>query len=203
MPPDLPARPEYLQAFIEIVARIASSLRGAQKRQLPVRMYIAGGAAMHFYVGERVSEDVDATFSRRLALPENLEVAYRDADGRSRMLYFDRQYNDTFGLLHPDAYDDALPLALPEVDSSLIDVRLLSPLDLAVSKIGRLADVDRTDIAALARHGLIRAQAVRSRAEEAAGGYVGDTTRLRNSIDIAVRIVGDAERQAQRRGGRK
>ena len=202
MPPDSAARPEYLQAFAEIVERIASSLRGVNKRQLPVRMYVAGGAAMHCYVGERVSEDVDATFSRRLALPENLDVAYRDADGRSRMLYFDRQYNDTFGLLHADAYEDALPLALPGVDGKHIDVRLLSPLDLAVSKIGRLADVDRTDIAALARHGLIQAKAVRARAEEAAQGYVGDTARLRNSIDIAVRIVEDAERLAQRRSPR-
>lgn len=50
---------------------------------------------MHFYTGERVSQDIDAAFSRRIALPEDLEVAYRDADGAARMLYLDRQYNDT------------------------------------------------------------------------------------------------------------
>jgi hypothetical protein len=201
--PDSAARPEYVAAFSEIVARIATSLMRTQRRLLPVRMYVAGGAAMHFYTGERVSEDIDATFSRRLALPEDLEVAYRDADGAARLLYFDRQYNDTFALLHPDAHDDAVPLALPGVDAQVIEVRLLSPLDLAVSKIGRLSDTDRSDISALARHGLIGKNALRERAGEAAGGYVGDLDRLRNSIDIAVRIVEDAERVAGRRGRRR
>jgi hypothetical protein len=44
-------------------------------------------------------------------------------------------------------------------------VRALSPVDLAVSKIGRFEDDDRRDIAALAHHGLITQRAVR-RAEE-------------------------------------
>jgi hypothetical protein len=196
MRPDPAARPEFVAAFREIVSRIAASLAGTQRRALPVRMYVAGGAAMHFYTGQRISEDVDATFSRRLALPEDLEVAYRDADGAARLLYFDRQYNDSFGLLHEDAYQASLPLSLEGIDSGVVEVRLLAPTDLAVSKIGRLADQDRADIAALARHGLIRAQAVRRRAEEAMSGYVGDLERLRNSIDIAVRIVADAERAA-------
>jgi hypothetical protein len=192
--PDPLARPEYIAAFREIVARIAVSLAGAQRRVLPVRMYVAGGAAMHFYTGERVSEDIDATFSHRLALPEDLEVAYRDADGAARLLYFDRQYNDTFGLMHEDAYDDSLPLSVEGIDPAVVDVRLLSPVDLAVSKIGRLGEQDRGDIAALARRGLITAKAVRQRAEEAMGRYVGDLERLRNSIEIAARIIEDSER---------
>ncbi len=197
MRPDPAVRPEYVAAFREILSRIVASLAGTQRRALPVRMYVAGGAAMHFYTAERVSEDIDATFSRRLALPEDLEVAYRDADGAARLLYFDRQYNDTLGLLHEDAHEDSLPLALEGIDAGVIDVRLLAPTDLAVSKIGRLSDQDRADIAALARRGLIRANAVRRRAEEAMSGYVGDLARLRNSTEIAVRIIRDAERMAK------
>lgn len=161
-------------------------------------MVVAGGAAMHFYTGERVSEDVDATFSRRLALPEDLEVAYRDADGAGRVLYFDRQYNDSFALVHEDANDDSLPLVLDGIDPAVIDVRLLSPVDLAVSKISRLSDQDRADIVSLARRGLIDAKAVRRRAEEAVGGFVGDLERVRNSIDIVVRILEDTARVAKR-----
>src|SRR5260370_27295648 len=135
--PDPHARPEYIAAFRALVNRIASSLSGLPKRALPIRMYVAGGAALHLYTGERVSGDIDATFSHRIALPENLEVAYRDADGAARLLYFDRQYNDTLGLLHADARDDSVPLVLEGIDSSVLEVRLLSALDLAVSKIGR------------------------------------------------------------------
>jgi hypothetical protein len=160
-------------------------------------MYVAGGAAMHLLTGERVSEDIDAVFSRRMALPDNLEVAYRDADGAARLLYFDRQYNDTLGLMHEDAHEDSVPLVLDGVDPGVIDVRLLSPLDLAVSKIGRLADQDRDDIALLVRRKLVRPAKLRRRAEEAAAGYVGDLERLQYSIDIAVRIAEDTDQRSR------
>ena len=199
MSPDPAARKEYVAAFREVVSRIAAPLAGAPKRQLPVRMYVAGGAAMHFYTGERISEDVDAVFSHRIALPENLEVSYRDADGAARLLYFDRQYNDTFGLLHEAAHDDSVPLAIDGIDPAIVEVRLLAPVDLAVSKIARLSDQDRGDIAALARRGLVTTRALRRRAEEAMGGYVGDLDRLRTAIDIACRIAEDAAHGARRR----
>jgi hypothetical protein len=195
MRPDPQARPEYVAAFREIVSRIEQGLANTSRRNLPIRMYVAGGAAMHLYTGERVSEDVDAVFSRRIALPENLEVAYRDADGAARMLYFDRQYNDTLGLLHEDAQQDSVALSLEGVDPKVIDVRLLSPLDLAVSKIGRLSDQDRADIELLVRRGLVAPARLRKRADEAASSYVGDLGRLATSIEIACRIAQDAARR--------
>ena len=96
----------------------------------------------------------------------------------ARLLYFDRQYNDTLGLLHEDAHDDSIVLQLEGTDPKIVEVRLLSPLDLAVSKIGRLSDQDRDDIAVLARRGLVTSTALRRRAEQAAGGYVGDLERV-------------------------
>ena len=64
----------------EFEACIAEPLKGLPKRLLPIRMYVAGGAALHFYTGERTSKDIDASFSRRILLPEDLEVSCRDAD---------------------------------------------------------------------------------------------------------------------------
>lgn len=145
------------------------------------------------YTGERVSRDIDASFSHRIALPENLEVAYRDADGAARLLYFDRQYNDMLGLMHEDAQDDSVPLTLEGVDAGVLEVRLLSALDLALSKLGRFSSQDREDIASLARRKLISSARLRRRAEEALTGYIGDTARLQGSIDLAVRIVADIE----------
>lgn len=191
MQPSSNAQREYLAAVGEIARRIAASLDNVAPQSLPIRMYIAGGAALHFHTGERVSRDVDAAFSHRIALPENLEVAYRGADGAAQLLYFDRNYNDTLALLHEDAYDDSLPINLRGVDASVLEVRLLSPLDLAVSKLGRFSSQDRDDITALARHGLIEADGLRQRAESALAAYVGHTERVRNSLDIACRIVGN------------
>jgi hypothetical protein len=159
-------------------------------------MYVAGGAALHFYTGERISEDIDASFSHRIALPENLEVAYRDADGRARLLYLDRNYSDSFALMHEDAWDDSRALEVDEVDTGVLEVRLLSPLDLAVSKLGRFSSQDREDIVALARRRLIDSKALRKRAEEALRGYVGNVARTQTSIDIACKVVEDAEKSA-------
>jgi hypothetical protein len=191
MQPEPYTRREYVAAFVELASRIATALKDVAPHALPIQMYVAGGAALHFHTGERVSVDVDAVFSRRIALPDRLDVAYRDEDGAARLLYFDRQYNDTLGLMHEDAHADSLPLTLPGIDSQVLDVRILTPLDLAVSKLGRFSEQDRADIAALARHGLIDPASLESRATEALGGYVGDTTRVRGNIDGATRIVAE------------
>ena len=189
MRPEPYTRREYVAAFRELAARIAASLRDVPPRALPIRMYVAGGAALHFHTGERVSVDVDAVFSRRIALPDGLEVAYRDEDGSARLLYFDRQYNDTLGLMHEDAQDDSIPLTLEDIDSRVLDVRILTPVDLAVSKLGRFSEQDRADIAALARRGLVSATDLERRALDSLEIYVGDTQRLRGNIASAVNIV--------------
>ncbi len=195
MRPSSAARPEYVAAFTELVQRIAAPLRELPRRSLPIKMYVAGGAATYFYTGARVSRDVDAVFSKRVVLPDDLEVAYRDSDGAPRLLYFDRQYNDTFALMHEDAHSDSVPLALQSIDASVLDVRLLSALDIAVSKISRLSSQDRDDITALSNRGLIKSEALRRRSEEALQNYVGNLDTLRGGIDLACRIVRDNERR--------
>lgn len=198
MRPDPGARPEYVEAFREIAARIAAAIVGVPAAALPIKMYVAGGAALHFYTGERVSEDIDAVFSRRIALPEDLDVSYRDADGAARLLYFDRQYSDSLALVHEDTQNDSVPLSLTGVDARRLDVRLLSPLDLAVSKLSRFSEQDRDDIVTLARRQLVKAPALRSRAQQALGGYIGSIERIQGNIAQVCRIVEDTERRHPR-----
>lgn len=88
--PSKDADPAFLEALTEIAARIAATLAAADRKRLPVRMYLAGGAAMHYYTGARATEDVDAVFSTRVMLPQDLEVYYVDVEGEPRLLYFDR-----------------------------------------------------------------------------------------------------------------
>lgn len=185
-----------------MLARAARALEHAPKKALPVRVYIAGGAALHLLTGARISEDLDAVFSRRVLLPDALEVSYRDADGFARVLYLDRNYNDSLGLLHEDAYDDSTPLRIEGVDPGLLEPRVLTPVDLAVTKLARFSQQDREDIELLARQGLIDSAALRKRAEEALGGYVGDLGAIRTSIDVACRLV-DAIRPPKRRAPKR
>lgn len=195
-----PVETAYRKAFDQVVQRVQRALEAAPARVFPVRMYVAGGAALHLLTGARVTEDVDATFSKKVMLGDDIQVSYRDADGRARILYLDRSYNDTLGLLHADAYRDSQVVAVPEVDSKRIEVRILAPVDLVVSKLSRFSDQDRGDIELLARRGLIDSASVRRRAEEALADYVGDPAPVRTSIDIACRLI-DAERPAKKRKG--
>lgn len=156
----------------------------------PVKVYVAGGAAVHLYTGARFSADVDARIDLpRVALSPDLKVTYRDPDGLPRILYYDMQYNETVALLHEDVHDESVSIRVPGVDPKRLDVRLFSPVDLAVSKLARLEPHDLEDILALAKAGLIDEDCVRRRAEEALPGYVGQVGRLRNSIDIACRKI--------------
>jgi Nucleotidyltransferase of unknown function (DUF6036) len=190
--------PDYLAAFAEIVGRISLSLKDTPASALPVRMYVAGGAALQLHIGTRVSEDIDASFSRRLVLSDDLSVSYRDVDGSARVLYLDRNYNDSLGLLHENAYDDSAPVIIPGIDGKKVEVRVFGPVDLAVSKLSRFSDQNRKDIEGLAREGLVTSKALRRRAEEALGGYVGNLDAVRNSIDIACRLI-DAAYPSRRR----
>lgn len=185
--PDLSAG--YGAALLEMLKRIEGEFRNYDRRALPIRMVIAGGIALHLHTGERVTEDVDATFSRRVLFSSDIEIAYRDPDGRAALLYLDRNYNDTLGLMHEHADDDALRVDIKDIDRTVLDVRVLTPLDLAVSKLARFSDQDREDILLLARRRLIDAASLRTRAEDALKAYVGNVTPVRNTIDIACRLI--------------
>lgn len=181
--------PKYREAFDEVLVRVQKQLGGSQPGVLPIRMFIVGGAALHLLTGERVTEDVDAAFSKRVLLDQDIEVSYRDADGRARLMYLDRKDNEAPGLMHAQAYAEAKPIGVPGVDASLLEVRILSPVDLAVSRLAHFADQDRQDVELLARKKLIDSRSVRQRATEALQGYAGDAAPVRNSIDIACRLI--------------
>lgn len=198
----LKAHGEYGKAFNEVLARVQQSLKDSKAGELPIRMYIAGGAALHLWTGARVTEDIDAVFSKRVLFSEDIEVSYRDPDGRARLMYLDRNYNDTLGLLHEDAYGDSSPIEIPGIDKKIVEIRVLSPVDLAVTKLARFAGQDRDDIRLLAQKGLIDSAAIRKRAEEALGGYIGNTASVRTTLDIACQVI-DAERPARAAGGKR
>ncbi len=189
MRPDKRANPAYLEAFARVVAKIAARLKDVDKKQLPIKLTIAGGAALYLRTGSRVSIGIDGVFSRRVVIDDDLEASYRDKDGRARVLYLDRNYNDTLGLLHENAHEDAERVDLPGNDGSVVEVRALTPLDLAVSKLARFSDQDREDIEVLAREKLVDAKSLRKRAEEALSGYVGDLKSIRTSLELACNVV--------------
>ncbi|MDR3299808.1 MAG: hypothetical protein LBU43_07380 [Candidatus Accumulibacter sp.] len=134
-----------------------------------MNVYLAGGMAAHLYTANRVTTDVGAEFSGRIFLHDDLMADVSREDGVPQVLYFDTNYNSAFAPMHKDYLDDAIPV---DLGVDLIQVHVLSPVDLAVSKIARFAGNDKEDIAALVCLGLTTADEIEQRATGAMAGYI-------------------------------
>jgi hypothetical protein len=174
------------QGLKELFGQLAARL-GLQS---PLKVFLAGGMAVHLYTASRVTTDVDAEFGSRIFLPSDLVVDVQLEDGTRESLYFDTNYNASFALMHEDYLADAIAL---DVGVPQISLYVLSPLDLAVSKIARWADNDKEDIADLVRLGLTTADEIEQRATQAIGGYVGGLPMLRLNLRDAVALARQVE----------
>ena len=190
--------PQLHQAVGEIIHRISSALPELKE---PVKMYLAGGMAVNFYTGYRPTVDIDASFSHRLLLPkaENLVVSYEGADGKPKVVYFDMNYNTSFALMHPDFEKDSYRVEGNEFQDSKIELHIVAPVDLALSKIARLEENDKEDIAALARNNLIDPMSLEDRAAIAMGYYIGDQSMLLLNLKEAVEIARTATMKSNER----
>lgn len=156
----------------------------------PVNAYLAGGMAVHLYTANRVTSDVDVEFAGRVFLPNDLMVEITLEDGTPQLVYLDTNYNPSFALMHENYQDDAIPVDLG-VDQ--IRLHVLSPVDLAVSKIARFADNDKEDIAALVSLGLTTADEIEQRANGALAGYVGGQAMLRLNLRDTLALAREIE----------
>ena len=177
------------KAVLELFRRLEERIELA----VPVKVTLAGDAAVHFYTGVRSTTDLDAKFDHKLLLPSDLMVDMVLEDGSTQVVYFNSNYNPTFALMHEDYLEDARPV--PELDTDHFKVYVLSPVDLVVSKIARLAENDREDVAALMRLGLTDSASIRQRATEALTGYIGGLRMIKGNIESAVSIAENVERE--------
>jgi hypothetical protein len=177
--------PELTAALAAMLQKLHAYLHDGGYSGPPIRMFLAGGMAVHFHCGTRYTEDVDASFSARVLFPtEDLTVDYIRQDGTPSALYFDANYNDGFALMHPDYRDDSVPWQGIGNEDRLVHLYVLNPVDLAVSKISRFGEQDRSDIRALARAGYFNSNQLRQRATEALDYYVGNLDYVRTSIQL-------------------
>lgn len=173
----------YIKAINEMFDIIAKEF--AVHHKGPIRATLAGGAAAHLYTQSRFSKDVDAYFVPALHV-RDVVVHYRNVDGTRKVLGFDTNYTPHIGLIHPDYEKNSR--YLKQVSDNL-HLLILSPLDLAVSKLGRFMDHDIMDIVALSKHKLINASKLKEMGEEALDYYVGDPRWVKFNIRDAVELV--------------
>lgn len=181
------AYPELKGALSTLLDRIDTHLREGGYEGAPIRMVLAGGMAVNHYCGTRYTADVDAWFSHRVLLPwRELNVDYQRADGEASFIYFDVNYTPTLSLMHEDYEDDAQPWEGIGNDRRLVHLYVLSPVDLAVSKLSRYTSRDAGDIQALWAAGHFSVETFRARAEDALKYYIGNDRPVRLSLKLAL-----------------
>ena len=57
----------------------------------PLTIYLAGGMAVHLYTSERVTTDVDAEYSARVHIPDDVMVTINLEDGTPQVIYLDKK----------------------------------------------------------------------------------------------------------------
>ena len=188
-------KPGLFGAVEELVERVAKAIRPGQV----VDAFLAGGPATCIHLQRaggvaaseaRFSEDADVHFNRRLALADDIVVRYADTNGEDRVLVLDRTYTIDIGLRHPDCFDEAIHLL--DSRNGRLRLHILSPLDLAVTKVGRFQDHDRQDISLLARAGLIESAAFEQRAKEALEYLATDPAPVELNIAEAAGLIRNA-----------
>ena len=88
-------------------------------------------------------------------------------------------------LLHPDAERDAQPIGRV----GRLEVCVLTPLDLAVTKVGRWFGHDESDVRELAARGLLDPGTLAARTREALDYTIGDGRRIELNLRDALEIV--------------
>ncbi len=141
----------FNEAIIEMMAEIAKQIPDSHK-QTPVKAYLTGGGAVHYYCNSRVSDDVDLIMQFSVKIPEDLFVVWLNEEGSLEQVHYDHTYNSTFGLLHEDYEDRAVHMIT--IDDKF-EINLLSPVDLIISKLTRFAQNDEEDIANIIKTGKV------------------------------------------------
>ena len=171
----------------ELIGHLSELSRRLGKLDRPVHAWLAGGFAVHFLTQHRMSRDVDIKWSHRFHIPPDMRVFEIGAvDGAPPdVILMDGNFTDVFGSFPPDW--EKRSQEVHRFDNIVLHV--IDPVDLAVSKVERFSERDRSDIRALAEHGLIDPDVFVRRADEALSQYVGDLTFVRHNLADAMEMV--------------
>lgn len=187
------------KAIFELFEGLEDSLR-AKYDELPsgvVKAYIFGGCAVHIYTNARGSNDLDTEFeaSRQLDLDSVLldvdTVYFEDPAFGPSSLYLDRSFNTGLASVSPSYKDTAVGLVTGE---HKLHIFLVSALEVAVSKLSRLAEDDLKDIIAMYDAKRFDLEAFIATSSEAVA-YSPTPDSLKSNVDYAIRQLREHESQ--------
>ncbi len=184
----------FTEAIMQMMEEIAKHIPDSRK-QTPVKAYLTGGGAVHYYSNKRVSDDIDLIMQYVVKIPDDLFVTWINEDGMIEEVHYDYTYNSTFGLLHEDYEDRATNLAI--IDGKF-EINLLSPEDLIISKLVRFASKDEEDIKDIIKTGKVNKEKLYELAKDAINVGVGfQKNFVEINLDIVMDICNQFEKEKQ------
>ena len=166
----------------------------------PIHAWLAGGFAVHFHTGYRISDGVDIKWSHKFLIPPDMQTFEMDAPGSAAgvgIVVMDGSFTDVMGSFPPEWEERSREVH--RFDNLVLHV--IDPVDLAVSKVARFSERDREDIQVLAERGLIDPGTFAMRLKEAFDHFVGDMTLVQYNVRDAKEIVASAGIGAPRDAG--
>jgi hypothetical protein len=97
-----------------------------------------------------------------------------------------RCINTTLGPLHED-YEDRVIRLTTQSDIPNVEVYVASPVDVAISKLGRFGDRDQKDIQSLLRLPFVNVNEFERLAREAIGYYVGNKMPVLGNLESSLK----------------
>lgn len=113
----------------------------------PVNAYLTGGAAIYLLTKMRASDDVDAILTQTVDFPTGVVTVWED-EGIKKTLSYDDNYHPDFGLIAEDYEDRSFKIKCLD---NKINIKVLHPLDIIITKMSRFSAGDEEDIQAIIR----------------------------------------------------
>ena len=172
-------------AVKEMVEIIGAKLPSKYKKK-PVNLYISEGIAIHFHTASRVSKDLDAIIDKNISIPSKLKVIWQNEQGEFEELSYDHNYSPTLGLMHEDF--DKRAIYQFSIDEKL-NVFLLDPIDLIISKLSRFGEQDQEDIRRIIQNDLVKKEDLVILANDAiAIASAGRPETLKLNLDLILEM---------------
>ena len=151
------------EAVIEMMNIIGAKVPNRHKN-MPVNLYITGGIAIYFHTASRVSKDLDAIIDQHISVPSKLKVIWMNEHDQFEELAYDHNYSPTLGIMHED-YDKRAIYQFT-IDEKL-NVYILDPVDLIISKLSRFGEQDQEDIQRIIQNDLVKKEEFEALAHDA------------------------------------
>jgi hypothetical protein len=173
----------FTEAIFELIEKIDQHNQTLDLKKKAI-FYLAGGVAVHFYTNMRVSDDIDIIMEPYSPpIPEYLEALWSDENDEMQTLSFDYTYNPTFGLLHENFDVRAIPVKT----IGNIEINVLHPIDLVITKLARFAENDENDIRELVKLDAFKLNEF----EELANDALNVTPHIQDSVRYHIEWVKD------------